>query len=475
MFINFIQSNYKDTNLYVPQLSNSTINEWRQYYLSNYNHRDINDCDHQMNWIYPELLTTDNENVKKMTYLSNKWSSISLNDDKLIQICLRVNSDELFEPDKNTIFQQLSVNVSSLPIIKEQDERLASGSSKYTMSDDDCTEDSSLESIKKEIKEGRIFVNNLQANPGKIELSSRIYKKTNSNFDKIYWTSLNQRNFKKNEVKPQMNQFEFGEEEETGEKMDINEMLRKDLMEINERLNKLRGISVLDDQVIDQKVEKQVKEEDKESSSSSSETRRSKRYKNQSRARQERDRIRESQRSSTSEMYESECFIPYNNEEEARETHPSDRPKDYLHDLTVLPEPSIPQIDKLDLSQLSPPPEKLEDRKWNEIEVFSPDKNEYKLVIKNGADIPSLEIDSSSKSSYLKKKQLIEKHNERILIKEYPEWLKLLPPKDDDSGRPSTSSGRLLDLDLACRSNRSNKSGTVMVLLLNIYTLFFNF
>uniref|UniRef100_A0AC34RER3 Uncharacterized protein n=1 Tax=Panagrolaimus sp. JU765 TaxID=591449 RepID=A0AC34RER3_9BILA len=103
-------------------------------------------------------------------------------------------------------------------------------------------------------------------------------------------------------------------------------------------------------------------------------------------------------------------------------------------------------MDKLDLTQLSPPIEKREDRIWNEIQVYS-----GKMEVHSSEGVPGLLFNSSPTNSSIK---------EQLLMKqkvEYPEWLKLLPPKDDDSGRPSTSTARLLDLELALKSNRSGK------------------
>ncbi|KAE9556195.1 hypothetical protein FO519_000534 [Halicephalobus sp. NKZ332] len=111
--------------------------------------------------------------------------------------------------------------------------------------------------------------------------------------------------------------------------------------------------------------------------------------------------------------------------------------------------------------QLSPPPQKLEDRTWNQIEVFSPSKSLGEVILLDHS-IPSLELESSSTISKPENQEDVnEEKVSKVKVRkiiEYPVWLKLLPPKDDDSGRPSTGTARLLDLEAAIRSNRSARS-----------------
>lgn len=225
-----------------------------------------------------------------------------------------------------------------------------------------------------------------------------------------------------------------------------NETLKENLMDINEKLKNLRGVSILNS----------LKLRDDEPEESF-EIQRVKRHKKESKARKQRDERKESLTSSKSSVDApfDKISIQFESRKELSkqlsESPPSSQRKnDYLSDQSLIPEPTHPLMEKLDLTQLSSPIEKREDRLWNEIQVYSGKKEVF-----SSQKVPGLNLDGSSTNSPAKEQSLV--YNPIKQNMEYPEWLKLLPPKDDDSGRPSTSTARLLDLELAIKSNRSGK------------------
>uniref|UniRef100_A0A7E4V6X4 HAUS6_N domain-containing protein n=1 Tax=Panagrellus redivivus TaxID=6233 RepID=A0A7E4V6X4_PANRE len=435
VFLHHMKDNYPQNESFLPPLTYESLDQWRDMLTKNINvlHK-TNNTDNLSSWMYPDKMFLDSAAIEKVNFLETKFLSTSLADPTLLQISLRLSTQELFDDLPMTVSGQIGHDETEDEILNDNQQMVKNEKVKNASPVSSKTVPTiDLDEFELELQREKKFIESLPKVepfvppvsyrvPLTIQCDPVIRKIAPSNFDTI------------------------------------NRNLEKELQQLGERLAVLRASSPNVPSSRQMNHPTSSPSTSASSYSSTSVSARSRRPKTQSHARLERSRVKELQRSSTSTVTESSD----NHLIAVNEAVPSARRRDYLPTAQLIPVPTPPTLEKLNFSLLSPTSPPIGKQTWKQIEVYaqSPKLKKSHATI-NGADIPSLELTTSMMSmddSYLEKEtnkspQMQEslygaKHRDH----ELPSWLRLIPPKDDDSGRPNTAKfGKLLDMEAALK------------------------
>lgn len=421
-FLHYLRENYPQTEVFLPPLSSETVQQWKNVYSSSVTLlKKDSSYEIEPEWMFPEKLSLSHPEIAKVKFLSTSLKTIFLTDTTLIQICLRIVPDDIFIVDSSTVSQQLSVINEEVFIPRsEQISPQIDITEKHSYSSEESELD--LDAYEMEVKQEREFIRHLH-------VSSVYYPPLSDNY------------------RPKLaSQKPLTGIKQSPSKLDaatsLNDKLKQELASISERLIKLRPIEMpikISASVQSSRQSSYRSQETTESSIKSSSS--SRKLKHESKARLKREHKKKEQQISSSDIsLKEEPEMP-----NILSSHSSDtkRHRDYLQDRTIIPEPMLPKMEKLNLQQLSPPIQKKEDRTWEQIDIYSPSVNE--------SDVPS-NINNNifvNNNPYYNERQM--PTSATPLKPGYPEWLRLIPPKDDDSGRPNTATSRLLDIEHATK------------------------
>uniref|UniRef100_A0AC34G4H9 Uncharacterized protein n=1 Tax=Panagrolaimus sp. ES5 TaxID=591445 RepID=A0AC34G4H9_9BILA len=447
-FLHYLRENYRQKEVFLPPLSNDTLQQWQSVYSSSAGLlRKDSSYEVEPEWMFPEKLNLTAPDISKVKFLSNVMKTIFLNDPKLIQICLRIIPDDIFVADTFTISQQLSVLNEEIftPIVVKVSPKNATVE-KATVSSEESEIDLDLYEL--EVKKEREFIRRLHISPV-------YYPPMSDN----YRPKLAPPRTKSLDIKPASTHSIAA--------TTLNDRLKKELESISTRLANLRptqtplNIQISQPQNSSQQNSQRSQETFASSVESSSGSNNSKKLKHESKARMKRDqqkkkRIIQPQFSSSSSSLSSKVEEEKDEDVATEQTDSSEakRQRDYLQDMTLIPEPKLPKMEKLNLDELSPPIQKKEDRTWQQIEIYSPSLEELK-----NSSVEMSSINNDINVNTIPKLRPLPASAPQQHTHGYPEWLRLIPPKDDDSGRPNTSTSRLLDIELATKlAKKSNNS-----------------
>uniref|UniRef100_A0AC35FJT7 Uncharacterized protein n=1 Tax=Panagrolaimus sp. PS1159 TaxID=55785 RepID=A0AC35FJT7_9BILA len=445
-FLHYLRENYRQKEVFLPPLSNDTLQQWQNVYSSSATllRRDSS-YETEPEWMFPEKLNLTAPDISKVKFLSNVMKTIFLNDPKLIQICLRIIPDDIFVADSFTVTQQLSILNEEIftPINATISQKVHVVEKAISSEESDID----LDLYELEVKKEREFIRRLHISP-------------------VYYPPMSD-NYRPKLAPPRIKPG--GEIKPTNAKYfaatTLNDKLKQELESISNRLANLRptqmpiNIQISPSLQSNRKISQRTQGTFVTSSSSlESSSSISKKFKHESKARMKRDR----QKKNKIQQFSSSSLSTNIGEEEEGEevakeqtdTSEAKRQRDYLQDMTLIPEPKLPKMEKLNLDQLSPPIQKKEDRTWQQIEIYSPSLDEAKN--NNSIEMSSINNDMVVNNQPMRHLPI---SATQPLKPGYPEWLRLIPPKDDDSGRPNTSTSRLLDIELATKlAKKSNNS-----------------
>uniref|UniRef100_A0A914Y3Q9 Uncharacterized protein n=1 Tax=Panagrolaimus superbus TaxID=310955 RepID=A0A914Y3Q9_9BILA len=446
-FLHYLRENYRQKEVFLPPLSNDTLQQWQSVYSSSaVLLRKDSSYEAEPEWMFPEKLNLTAPDISKVKFLSTVMKTIFLNDPKLIQICLRIIPDDIFVADSFTISQQLSVLTEEIftPIVSKVSPKTRKIEKVLSSSEESEID---LDLYELEVKKEREFIRRLHISPV-------YYPPMSDN----YRPKLAPPRSKLTDIKP----TSFHSIAATT----LNDRLKKELESISTRLANLRPTEIpLTIQISQAHNSQENSQRSQETFGStgdgSSSSNASKKLKHESKARMKRDR--QKKKRIQQQQYHSSSSLSSKMEEEIEEvaieqtdSSEAKRQRDYLLDMTLIPEPKLPKMEKLNLDELSPPIQKKEDRTWQQIEIYSPSLDELK---NNSVEMSSINNDMIINT--VPKIRPLPASATQPQKPGYPEWLRLIPPKDDDSGRPNTSTSRLLDIELATKlAKKSNNSDT---------------